>query len=449
MGLDRTDAGVGHRVDRRRGPAVRRRRRRRWPGRCRPDPPPGRPVPGSAPIEPPLQRDDHAVSGLAGAQEGPGHARDGPATPVRSRPRCRRGCRSRGRRRGGPPARLAIIQSGQATPGAVTSWPSQVIAALEVGEGARAARPRSPPAGPRRPAGRIRSGSCRRRRRTGRRRGPAWPGTGRGSRHRVGAEQDQAARCDPRAPRRACRRRRGRARRAGRRPSGARTRPARRRGSTRPGSRPGARPMSRAPWTLARRRADRNAAPGMPAPARRRPRHELLRLGQRRPAQDHDDRRRHRAVLFPCLWRQRARTASMVGRGHARRPRRAGSDAGRPGPRPAGASSPGPVQQRLGRRSGVSPVAPGSARRRAVPPSTAACAEAQVQDRQLVFDVGAEQDHQPRRGRPGRWSPGAGRGPPRRGGRRRAGRRRCRCRAPCGPAWPRRRRPRWAAGPRR
>ena len=74
---------------------------------------------------------------------------------------------------------------------------------------------------------------------------------------------------------------------------------------------------------------------------------------------------------------------------------------------------------------------------------------AQVQDGQLLLEVGREQDDHPRRGRCRRWWRAADRAPPRRGGRRRAGRRRCRCRARPWPGGPMRRRLRWCPARRR
>ena len=267
------------------------------------------------------------------------------------------------------------------------------------------------------------------------------------SRQRIGAEQDQAADVTPDGRGRACRAvsRPGPSGRAAPHACSYQARPASR--LTRPGSRPGARPMSRAPCTLARRRADRNATPGRPATS------TAAAAATCSSGSASDGRPRittTAAASGPSFSRASAtsrRAASMVGRGHARHVARPGPS--RPRAAARAVASPGRYSSGLGWRRALSPVACGVSSTTGRPPSRTACAEAQVQDRHLVFDVGPEQDDRRGAGRPGRWWPGAGRGPSRRGGRRRAGRRRCRSRAPPGPAWPRRRRPRWAGGPRR
>ena len=282
---------------------------------------------------------------------------------------------------------VAIIQSGQATPGAVTSWPSQVIRPFEVGEGAPPLGVGRRRAGSRRPGGSSRSGRCRRRPRSGPRRGPCSGQVGVGEvGQRVGAEQDQAADAAPAGGVEDPGGVEPGARRAAGRPSGARTRPGPSSRPTRPGSTPGARPMSRAPCTLARRRADRKATPGRPArigppsatgssgsASDGRPRTTTTggRAGGRRLSQAR------------AMW---ARTASIVVRGHP-------GDVGRStGPWPAmaaarAATSPGRYSTRLGGVAATGPSAPGSARRLGALLARRV-AQAQVQDRQLVFDVG-------------------------------------------------------------
>ena len=127
-----------------------------------------------------------------------------------------------------------------------------------------------------------------------------------------------------------------------------------------PGRNPGARPMSRAPCTLARRRAERKATPGRPASIRGRRRHLLLGLGQRRAAQDHDDRGRVRAGLFPGPGD--VGPHDLDGRRRSRPPPRRSPAPSRPRRRPGRRPRPGGRRRSRPRRA-TGRWAPGSARR--------------------------------------------------------------------------------------
>ena len=176
---------------------------------------------------------------------------------------------------------------------------------------------------------------------------------------------------------------------------------------------------------------------------------------------------RRRARRRPRRWTPPTRRATG---GPARRRRRRGPRAAgaprrcRPWRTPAAqAMSPSPptsasgerARPRPGGRGGVAPrdaVRPGDLRRELDEHGAVVdrgLAQAQVEDGQLLLEVGGEQDDDRRRGTPRRWWRGAGRARPRRAARRRAGSRRSRCRGRPWPAWPRRTRPRWRGAHRR
>ena len=303
----------------------------------------------------------------------------------------------------------AIIQSARAVPGGVTFWPSTLT------------RPSMlvvvPPTSAKPAAGSTTS-ACGRRLGEEGVDGDDRAGAGEARRgqvavgevgERVGAEQHQ--RVDPAVGRglRGCRWRRGPARPAPcrhavgepvaavveRDPARA---AARARGPCRGrrGRWPGAAPAGSG------RRARRRAATAAAATT------AVAGLGQRRPAEHDGERRRSRAARAPG---PRAR--------RRRRRRR------RPSPTSASSALDGLAGAVAQRRRGVArsrPVASGDSSTTLTPSVDDGVAQPQVQDRQLLLEVGAEQEHRAAGARtPRRSSPAAGRARPRPAGRRRAG----------------------------
>ena len=334
----------------------------------------------------------------------------------------------------------AMIQSAWAAPAAVTFWLRRADPTLEVRRRARPSRRRRPRRARRRPAattpirkvstativptpssaalGQVAVGEVAQadRRRAGRG-SRCWP---------VGGGPQDAGGVEP-----------GRDRQPTARPPAARRR--RRRARRRPGSRPGrqtqlegavdvaAAQRRRGTWPPAR--AARSAASGVLG--------EGGRLGDRGSA----GRRRRPpfAELLAHLGDVGVGEAGAIGQ----------ATAGRRGPARAAACSPG-RWRRLFHAYGVSPVSWVLQLEDPRPPALGRVAEAQVEDRQLLLEVGAEQHDRGGARTPRRSWPGAGREQHRPGrARRRAGRRRCRCRSRPWPASPRRRRPRSCRGRRR
>ena len=367
----------------------------------------------------------------------------GPA--ARSRPTPRRPSHSRGRRRGATASSAAIIQSGQAWPGGTSFWPEPADPALDVGgacPGARGPRPRAAPR--RRASSDVARGRGHGHHEPGGLQGPAGqPAVGEVG-QRVGAEQHQGG--PPVAP-----------------PAWSPAAAARMPAVSRP-RRSGTEPQAAVNQPAAGLEGD---------PARAGPR-----------GQSHVEGAEH---VAPPQRRQEAGLGQ--GRGQALRAASATSSPssasdGRPtttttparragpagGPRPArrpstapGAGAPAPATRALDQGGGVARPRSAATRRRSAvsawPAGDSSTSAGRRRPRPTAG--GGRGPAAPRgrrrpagstvRGRSGLVDGGPGQAehesPP--AGRRPAGRRPSRCRARPWPAWPRRRRPRWSAGPRR
>ena len=169
---------------------------------------------------------------------------------------------------------------------------------------------------------------------------------------------------------------------------------------TRPGRKPGARPESIAPCTLPRRSAERNRTSGTSRSAGAGAHRDRARLRERRAAEHHDDR-----------------TGTL-----AARPCRCARARRRRAPRPA------TIATTSGRVLGEPVRDRGEVDERHTQLHRGA-ADAQVEHRQLLFEIGTEQHDRRRRDRSRRSRRAARRARPRPAARRRSARRRCRCRS--------------------
>ena len=206
---------------------------------------------------------------------------------------------------------------------------------------------------------------------------------------------------------------------------------------TRPGRKPGVRPRSSAPCTLPRRSAERNFTSGSAASA--------AAACTTDAGDSASDWRPSTTTMSPSRPSSAADRAARSDRRptRCRRPRAHGRTAAAIAPASPGGWRSTAVASR------VSPVARGAISIERHAEVDRGAAHAQVQDRELVLEVGREQHDAARAVEVGDRGARAGRARPRRGGRRRAARRRCRCRARPWRGAPTRRRPRSCRARRR